>query len=322
MNWIIATIVSFGISVVLAAVIFFIAKFNKIKIPTKSKAAIVLIILSIWLLAFFSAGLSENNTIVMLLTGFSLLILMIVRAVGDFLSYEKGDIIQKIDIIYSTTAILFVTVFLIYIIPDQDVRNIVTAVIAAFYGGVLTLMGVAWTINYTEKKRVEEMARLAKPTFTTHAILKAPVFDGVVQCMCVPETAELEAGFQCDTYFEIENSNKTSFEIKRIMHDGQWFSMEFNSVVIPSSKTIVNFKFNNYPELIFMEIEDEMGNMHYYRILPLVIQHFPNAAPMQHTIRGVVEVKKSDMEAKVSESLKEQNHYADLVRSGLHLPKN
>ena len=39
------------------------------------------------------------------------------------------------------------SIYLIYIIPNTKVKEIVIPIIAAIYGGLITLVGVAWTIQ-------------------------------------------------------------------------------------------------------------------------------------------------------------------------------
>lgn len=39
------------------------------------------------------------------------------------------------------------SIYLIYIIPNNDVRTITIPIVAAVYGGFITLIGVAWTIK-------------------------------------------------------------------------------------------------------------------------------------------------------------------------------
>lgn len=50
------------------------------------------------------------------------------------------------------------SIYLIYIIPNADLKAIVIPVISAVYGGLITLVGVAWTIRHSiaERKRLEK----------------------------------------------------------------------------------------------------------------------------------------------------------------------
>ena len=53
-----------------------------------------------------------------------------------------------------------ITVYLIFLIPDNALQTIVLSITAAVYGGLLTLVGVAWTIKDTNEKRKEDLIRV------------------------------------------------------------------------------------------------------------------------------------------------------------------
>lgn len=53
-----------------------------------------------------------------------------------------------------------ITVYLIFLIPDTSLQTIVLSITAAVYGGLLTLVGVAWTIKDTNEKRKEDLNRV------------------------------------------------------------------------------------------------------------------------------------------------------------------
>lgn len=54
------------------------------------------------------------------------------------------------------------SIYLIYTIPDKftNLQTIVTTIVAAIYGGLLTLVGVAWTIKDSNTKRAEDLQRI------------------------------------------------------------------------------------------------------------------------------------------------------------------
>lgn len=53
-----------------------------------------------------------------------------------------------------------ITVYLIFLIPNDSLQTIVLSITAAVYGGLLTLVGVAWTIKDTNEKRKEDLTRV------------------------------------------------------------------------------------------------------------------------------------------------------------------
>lgn len=49
-----------------------------------------------------------------------------------------------------------ISIYLIYIIPDETLQNIIVAVVAAVFGGLFTLIGVAWTFKKGDIDRKED----------------------------------------------------------------------------------------------------------------------------------------------------------------------
>ena len=73
----------------------------------------------------------------------------------------KNQALNKAGLLQDFIVGLVITVYLIYIIPEEFkmLQTIITAVVAAVYGGLLTLTGVAWTIkhnNYILKREAIE----------------------------------------------------------------------------------------------------------------------------------------------------------------------
>ena len=78
-----------------------------------------------------------------------------------FLGKKQKNAILDISIVFDFLLGVGLTVYLIYLIPDEfnNLQTIVTAIIAAVYGGLLTLVGVAWTIKKGDKDRKEDLER-------------------------------------------------------------------------------------------------------------------------------------------------------------------
>lgn len=70
---------------------------------------------------------------------------------------ERWGMIQ--DFIFG----IVMSIYLIYIIPNKDVQNVVIPVISAVYGGIITLVGVVLTIKKSDKDRKEDEIKKAKP---------------------------------------------------------------------------------------------------------------------------------------------------------------
>lgn len=68
-------------------------------------------------------------------------------------------------LIHDFVITIALTVYLIYIIPDASMQNVVLVLVSAIYGGFIALVGVAWTINdgqqrEAESKRLEKIPYL------------------------------------------------------------------------------------------------------------------------------------------------------------------
>lgn len=50
--------------------------------------------------------------------------------------------------------------YLIFIIPNEGIQEIVLTIVSALIGGILTLVGVAWTIKDTNEKRQKDIERI------------------------------------------------------------------------------------------------------------------------------------------------------------------
>lgn len=196
------------------------------------------------------------------------------------------------------------TVYLIYIIPNDNLQEILIPVISAVYGGLLTLVGVAWTIKSNNKDRKADLERIenerkederkkAKPLFTFNMFDHIPsTKDGRKICVTVDDLNK-----DCSVHAEIENSDKCSFAIKRLYHDKKWYELNGNTVILPNSKVLFAFNFNDVFD-IYLEVVDSLGYTYYYelKVLHLVIgkgddKHF-------HTIREINEISTNILEEK------------------------
>ena len=196
------------------------------------------------------------------------------------------------------------TVYLIYIIPNSSLQEILIPIISAVYGGLLTLVGVAWTIKSNNKDRKADLERIenerkeeerkkAKPLFTFNMFDHIPsTKDGRKICVTIEDLNK-----DCSVHAEIENSDKCSFEIKRLYYDKKWYELNGNTVILPNSKVLFAFNFNDVFDM-YLEVVDSLGYTYYYelKVLYLVIgkgdgKHF-------HTIREIRETPTNILEEK------------------------
>lgn len=195
------------------------------------------------------------------------------------------------------------TVYLIYIIPNDGLQEILIPIISAVYGGLLTLVGVAWTIKSNNKDRKADLERIenerkeeerkkAKPLFTFNMFDHIPnVKDGRKLCVTIDDLNK-----DCSVHAEIENSDKSSFEIKRLYHDKKWYELNGNTVILPNSKVLFAFNFNDVFDM-YLEVVDSLGYTYYYelKVLHLVIG---KGDKFFHTIREIKEISTNVLKEK------------------------
>ena len=164
---------------------------------------------------------------------------------------------------------------------------------AALYGGILTLVGVSWTIRHSDKERKNEEKQKAKPIFT-YNILTEELKDIRTKKVCF-DVAENEIEYECHVVAEIENSDHALFEVKRVFHDGKWNEIEGNTVILPNKTVYFDFRFNDDVSNLFLEVKDGLDNSYYYEIKVLSLNLLPRVVQssnkgLLHTIRELKEI--------------------------------
>lgn len=180
---------------------------------------------------------------------------------------------------------------MIYIIPENtgNLQNIITTIVAALYGGLLTLVGVAWTIKHSDKqKRADELAK-AKPLFTYNFICDKNI-SVHKQKIClvdddkIPETVkDVRLSQGTESYIEFENSANSTFTIKRFYFDKGWHTVSANNVVLPNNTLSVQLYRKDIIEHPVMEIEDIYGRKFYYDLKFICL---PPLQPVQFCTLG------------------------------------
>lgn len=280
-------------------------KMFKIKLtPEMDKVAnvrVVIMILYLWLWNLFYMSMFTNNMVCKYIFG-GLIMIIIFMDLANAMSYPRQrNWLEKWLMVQDFIVGIVLTIYLIYIIPNADVKEIVVPVVAAVYGGLLTLVGVILTIKKSDKDRKEDEVKKARPVFAYNMLRQEPKLDITMQKVCISDSTE-QLKESCDTYVELENSNLSAFEIKRVYHDGYWVNMEGNTTVLPSSKCILNFRFIDKPLSLFLEVEDILGNAYYYQLFVLFLGIQSSNGMTLHTVREIKNISKDDMEKIMKEA--------------------
>lgn len=179
-----------------------------------------------------------------------------------------------------------------YYLPEKDLFIALMTVFAGIVGGLLTLGGVAWTIvNQDEKHQRDEIAK-AKPYFAINRRTSDHIdFEADKVCFIV----EGEDKMLSDVCCEIENSKLSVLKLSRVYCEGQWLELEGNNIVLPDGKCILNFRFNDDMNHLYLEVKDIFDNCHYYqlKVLPVKINLQPYLSFF--TVREFCEIAKEEL---------------------------
>ena len=164
-----------------------------------------------------------------------------------------------VTVIYSMT----------YHLPGKDLFVALMTVFAGIIGGLLTLGGVAWTIvSQDEKQQKAEIAK-AKPYFLVNWRTTDKInFEKDNACFPV----ETEEKMVSDVHCEIENSKLSVLKLSRIYREGRWLELEGNNTILPDGKCILNFRFNDDMNHIYLEVKDIFNNCYYYQLKLLLVK--------------------------------------------------
>ena len=286
----------FGFVAVLCPIAF-LWRFDKIielKGGVKSRAGVELLvgtvscIIQFWLYDLFYMAIFNGWLIWQFVFGVISIIIIFVNLAKAFANEVK---VSRFMLAFELVLGLGLSIYLIYIIPNDSLRTIVTAVVAAVYGGLLTLAGVAWTIQRSNRLKREEEIQKAKPIFTFE-MQHTGNADLTGKKICLSD--EEENDFDCHCFILFENSDHSVFSIEGIYHDKTWCNVTGNKVVLPHGKVYVDFRFNDFKD-VYLKIVDSMKNDYYYKMRILWLGYKSNVERSFHTINNLEEVCKEKL---------------------------
>lgn len=149
------------------------------------------------------------------------------------------------------------SIYLIYIIPNKDLRTVVLAIVAAVYGGMMTLVGVAWTIRKGDKDRKEDLRRLENERKEDERRKYIPVFSVVSKNIDMKKSVIIALDdvenidkivIQSDDTDNIrlqpiciENSSKVEFYVYGFFFDDEFYAAPEKFLIKKDYYSVVHF---------------------------------------------------------------------------------
>lgn len=118
-----------------------------------------------WLCDLFYMACFMDNIVCKFVFGCLIMVIVLMNVCFSFASSNCKTAFQKIGLLQDFLVGIGLTVYLIYLIPEKELQTIILTIVAAVYGGLITLVGVAWTIKKSDKDRLEDEIKKRKAVF-------------------------------------------------------------------------------------------------------------------------------------------------------------
>lgn len=243
---------------------------------------VIKLVLFYWLADLFYMSFIIDSISCKYIFGGLIMLIVLYNLTMSFVSNTTKETWQRIGILQDFIAGMALTIYLIYIIPgkqveingvvtvDNSLRDIITMIVAAVYGGLLTLVGVAWTIRKGDKDKHEDEIEKFKPAFwvlTNDKTLNKGVFDFRSELIGFSEIIHNNSN-DCNWVsignFSIQNSDKTVFFIYGFLINEKIY--EVNNKFVVNKDDIVRFFVQDYHieklNIFYIIVEDLIGNLY------------------------------------------------------------
>ena len=235
------------------------------KQKTYSNEVIIKYTLFYWLCDMFYMSCFIKNLICQFTFGGLIMIIIMMSVSSSIASPKIKNSFDKWGILHDFIIGLGISIYLIYLIPNSILQTIVITIVSAIYGGLITLVGVSWTIRKSDEDRKKDEIQKAKPLFSFSNIIDE---NSIKKCShyCYSSNNDIK-NFMFNIGMIIENSNKSSFIMKCVYHGGYSFELKGNNIILPSNCCYVSICANiTEKDFIILEVTDSLNNNFYYRV--------------------------------------------------------
>lgn len=134
-----------------------------------------------WFCDLFFMSFIIDNLVCKFIFGGLVVLIVLYNLSMAFLkqTVKNGNELLKLGLLQDFVVGIGMSIWLIYLIPDSDLQTIAMTMVAAVYGGLFTLVGVAWTIRKGDKDRKEDLQRLDNERKEEERRKYSPVFSVV-----------------------------------------------------------------------------------------------------------------------------------------------
>lgn len=126
------------------------------------KSNICRYILFYWLCDLFYMSFIIDKIVWKFIFGGMIMVIIFYNVGCSFVSTRHKKTLENIGLLQDFIVGIGLSVYLTYIIPNSTLQEIILTMAAAVFGGLFTLVGVAWTIRKGDADRKSELLRIEK----------------------------------------------------------------------------------------------------------------------------------------------------------------
>ena len=230
-----------------------------------------------WLIDCAYMAIFNKWTVWIYILGGIVLLITFYNLAKAFVNRTSRETFDNVYLILDFLIGVALTIYLIFIIPNETLQTVVTAIVATIYGGLLTLVGVAWTIRSGDKERNEQerkkyipyvklVTREQAQVEATASIFREINFENE------KVTAQIQDNvfFKVSIYdFKVKNISDTNILLSGIIIDEKFYSfdktrlLERNEVCVITTKCLCILPKLDAFGKIFLVLNDILGNTYH-----------------------------------------------------------
>lgn len=124
---------------------------------------VLFLVIFYWICDLFYMSCFLNNITYKYIFGILIIILTFINLSKIVSLPKEKSFIESFGLTQDFILGTAITIYLIYIIPNEGLQNIIIPIISAIYGGLITLAGVSLSIKKADKDRKDDEIKKAKP---------------------------------------------------------------------------------------------------------------------------------------------------------------
>ncbi len=242
----------------------------------KANIKVVFYIIYAWLLDLFYMSMFINNIVCKFIFGGLIMINTFISLANEAAFPREKHVVDKWIMVFDFIIGVAISVYLMYIIPNQTLQNIIIPIVSAIYGGLLTLVGVALTIKQSNADKKEDEIKKAKPlVFVLDKESRKHLGSQIERKTMFSETqnGSLESAKDgeksyCLHYFGLANSDYSYCTVRGFVINRDYHFYDYGQVLAKNVKmnfrSDFKFKYNKEIKYVAILLQDMMDN--YYEL--------------------------------------------------------